>query len=56
MSTVDDECISDAERSLEKLERAVRATKVRYHWVDNTVSIVQAYIQASSIFNSVFIH
>ncbi|KAF7420862.1 hypothetical protein PC9H_011380 [Pleurotus ostreatus] len=30
------ECISDTERSLEKLERAVRATKVRYHWVDNT--------------------
>ncbi|KAG9217901.1 hypothetical protein PLEOSDRAFT_1108505 [Pleurotus ostreatus PC15] len=33
---VDYECISDTERSLEKLERAVHATKVRYHWVDNT--------------------
>ncbi|KAF9494634.1 hypothetical protein BDN71DRAFT_1496360 [Pleurotus eryngii] len=36
LRTVDYESSSDTERSLAKLERAVRATKVRYHWVDNT--------------------
>ncbi|KAL4257153.1 hypothetical protein AB1N83_011562 [Pleurotus pulmonarius] len=32
---MDDEGISDTEVSLEKLERALRATKVRYRWKDN---------------------